>query len=253
MYPDISSEFIKELDGFYAKEDLPGARAYLTGAYEECIAGNLKISHLTILDELVGLYRQTKQEEEGLYCVKECISLLGKTNVPAKDRGTILLNCATTMKAFGKAGEAMELYAEAEELLTGALPPGSPLIAGLYNNEALAFQDNGNTAKADEYFLKAIEITKKDKAQALEYAISCVNLAHLRFENDYLDKSVNELLDEAMKVLDNPEYFGYGKYAFTCRKCAPSYGYFGRFADEKTLNERADRIYEGNRNQQKIL
>ena len=35
-----------------------------------------------------------------------------------------------------------------------------------------------------------------------------------------------------------------GYYAFTCRKCAPSFGYFGYFVYEKELNERADIIYE---------
>ncbi len=253
MHTDISSEFIKELDAFYAQEDLQGALAFLTEALDKSRRGLSPLSPLTVLNELTGLYRQTKQEKEGMLCIDECAVLLENTQIPDKDRGTILLNCATTMKSFGKAAQAMDLYTKAEELLTSSLPAHDPLIAGLYNNMALAFQDNGSTDKAAQYFQKALEITGNSKEQALEYAITCVNLAHLRFEKNYLDESVNALLDEAMKTLDNPDCRRFDKYAFTCRKCAPSYGYFGRFADEKTLNERAERIYEGNRNKQKIL
>ena len=73
-----------------------------------------------------------------------------------------------------------------------------------------------------------------------------MNLAHLLFDENPLDEEVNELLDRAFEILMNPRYYGFAKYAFTCRKCAPSYGFFGRFIEEKTLNERADKVYAGN-------
>ena len=58
------------------------------------------------------------------------------------------------------------------------------------------------------------------------------------------DKSADALLDEALAILSDRKYESYPKYAFTCRKCAWVYGYFGRIADERFLNERADEIYE---------
>ena len=242
----ISSKFINELDSYYAKEDLRGALAYLTQCREDCVRGGDLPSLLTVLNEFTGLYRQTKQEAEGMQCIADCEELLEKVKPGAKTEGTILLNCATTMKSFGKADEAMRLYEKAENLLTAVLHENDPLLAGLYNNMALALQDTGNREKAEEYFLRALGITGKSREQALEYAITCVNLAHLRFEKDYHDESVNTLLDSAMDILSNDEFYNFDKYAFTCRKCAPSYGYFGRFADEKYLNERADKKYAGN-------
>jgi len=237
----ISSEFIKELDGFYARNDLDGAQEFLKKNLDLCRREGNRAGLLTVLDECVGFYRQTGDEAAGMKAVNECFDLIGRMHLDAKTAGTILLNCATTMKAFGKAGEAMKYYAEAEKKLTSALPGNDPLIAGLYNNMALALQDNGDIEKAEKCFIKALEITGENDSTALEYAVTCVNLAHLRFDRDYLDKSVNELLDSAYNILSDDRFTSYPRYGFTCRKCAPSYGFFGRIADEKEISERGEK------------
>ncbi len=234
----ISSEFIKELDGFYTRNDLAAAGEYLTRNLDLCRREGNRAGVLTVLDECVGYYRQTGDTEAGMNAVNECLDLINEMCLDDKTSGTILLNCATTMKAFGKAKEAMKYYRLAEEKLLSAIPANDPLIAGLYNNEALALQDNGDMEKAEEYFLKALEITALSDSTALEYAVTCVNLAHLRFDRDYLDTSVNGLLDSAYKILSDDRFIDCPRYGFTCRKCAPAYGFFGRIADEKEISER---------------
>ena len=237
----ISSEFIKELDGYFTRNDLDGAGIFLTQNLDLCRREGNRAGMLTVLDECVGYYRQTGDEEAGMKAVNECLDLIGRMSLDNKTSGTILLNCATTMKAYGKAAEAMEYYSLAEEKLTSALPANDPLIAGLYNNMALALQDNGEIGKAEECFLKALEITDGSDSTALEYAVTCVNLAHLRFDRDYLDTSVNELLDSAYRILSDDRFTWLPRYGFTCRKCAPAYGFFGRIADEKEIRERGEK------------
>ncbi|MCR5523702.1 MAG: tetratricopeptide repeat protein [Clostridia bacterium] len=237
--------FTDALDRFYSKEDLKGAGAFLENQYDICNHKGDEAGKLTVLNEMTGYYRQTGESEKGLKAVYEAIDSVEKLGLSSEvDGATILLNCATTMKTFGRAEQAVDYYEKAKKVLCGKLSPTHPLIAGLYNNMALTLQELGRKKEAEDLFLKAIDITLADNANALETAISYVNLAQLRFEEDMLDASVGLLMDKALDILKNPAYYGYAKYAFTCRKCAPAFGYMGYFAAEKYLGERADEVYE---------
>lgn len=238
--------FLNELDSLFAKEDLQGAEACVLRWLDLARECGDKPGELIVLNEMTGFYRQTKNEEKGLAAVSEAFALLDSFDFDKKTAATIYLNGATTMKAFGKSGEAMEYYEKAHNIFSETLDKNDPLFAGFYNNIALALQDLKRYSEAEEYFLKATKITESNPENELETAISLVNLAHLYYDIDNSDERINGLMDKAMDILDCPDYFGYKKYAFTCRKCAPSFGFFGFFLAEKKLNERADRIYAGN-------
>lgn len=238
--------FIKELDSLFAKEDLQGAEACAVKWLDLAREYGDKPGELIVLNEMTGFYRQTKNEEKGLAAVNEAFALLDSFDFDKKTAATIYLNGATTMKAFGKSAEAMKFYEKSHGLFLEILDKNDPLFAGFYNNKALALQDLKRYSEAEEYFLKAIKITESNQKNELETAISLVNLAHLYYEIDSGDERINGLMDKALDILDCPDYYGYEKYAFTCRKCAPSFGFFGFFLAEKKLNERADRIYAGN-------
>ena len=178
--------------------------------------------------------------------IDKALTLIDTLGISEKtSSATIYLNAATTMKSFGKSAEAMKNYEKTHEIYRLNLDENDPLFAGFYNNFALALQDLKRYSEAEEYFLRAIEITEKNSRNELETAVSLVNLAHLYYDMNAEDERINSLVDKALSILENPDFFGYSKYAFTCRKCAPSFGFFGFFLAEKTLNERADRIYAG--------
>ncbi len=238
--------FINELDSFFAKEDLQGAHRCLLEWRNRAADAGDKSGELTVLNEMIGFYRQTKEETEGMAAVNDAFLLideLGIKNTPAA--ATIYLNGATTMKSFGKSAEAMEFYNITLEIYRINLSENDPLFAGLYNNMALALQDFKKYPEAEDYFLRAIKITESIEKNELETAVSLVNLAHLYYELNNEDMRANTLMEKALEILENPAFFGYNKYAFTCRKCAPSFGFFGFFLAEKQLNERADKIYAG--------
>lgn len=241
-----TGEFIEKLDRLFDREDTRGAGEFLREQYGICAAAGNDSGRLTVLNEMVGLYRQTGEREAALNSIEEALSLTEKLGIGGGVSGaTIILNCATTLKSFGRSEEAIKYYDAAQKVFEEKLAGDDPLLAGFYNNKALALQDLGMVTESESCFRKAIEITSRDSSNALETAISYVNLAHLLFEDDMLNEEVDRLLDGAMAILSNPRYFSYRKYAFTCRKCAPSYGYFGRFREEKYLNERADAVYAG--------
>ena len=239
-------KFISELDLCFSKEDLQGAGDCLLRWRSLAADASDSKGELTVLNEMIGYYRQTRQETEGLEAINDAFALidsLGIGNTPSA--ATIYLNGATTMKSFGKSEEAMEFYEKTLNVYRVSLSENNPLFAGLYNNMALALQDLKKYDESEKYFMMAIEITEKDKKNALETAVSCINLAHLYYETDNEDVRINSLMEKALDILECPDFFGYEKYAFTCRKCAPSFGFFGYFLAEKRLDERADRIYAG--------
>ena len=57
-------------------------------------------------------------------------------------------------------------------------------------------------------------------------------------------EEIDILLDKAQKVLNENYSETDGNYAFVCEKCAPTFGYYGRFLYENELKERARVIYE---------
>ncbi len=239
-------KFINELDSFFAKEDLQGAESCALRWLDLARNHNDSSAELMIYNEMTGFYRQTGDKEKGLDAVNKAFNLLETRDFDKRTKGIIYLNGATTMKAFGKSREAMDFYEKSEMNLKESLAENDPVIAGFYNNKGLALQDLKMYSEAEECFLKAIKITENNPQNELETAVSLVNLAHLYYDVSNDDERINSLMDKALEILDCPDYFSYNKYAFTCRKCAPSYGFFGFFLAEKRLNERADKIYAGN-------
>ncbi|MBQ3046212.1 MAG: tetratricopeptide repeat protein [Clostridia bacterium] len=238
--------FINELDSCFAKENLAEAELCLLKWRELARNAGDKQGDLTVQNEMTGFYRQTKNEKHGMEAVNNALALIDILGISEKvSSATIYLNAATTMKAFGQSEEAMKIYEKAHGIYRLNLDESDPLFAGFYNNYALALQDLKRYSEAEEYFLKAIKTTEKNSKNELETAVSLVNLAHLYYDMNNEDDRVNSVMEKALGILENPDFFGYQKYAFTCRKCAPSFGYFGFFLAEKTLNERADRIYAG--------
>lgn len=236
--------FIQELDACFAREDLAAAGRCLLAWQARADALGDRSGALSVTNEAVGYYRQTGDAQAAAAAIDRALALVEETGCgDTVSGGTILLNCATTMKAFGRAEEALPLYAQAQRIFAAKLPANDPLQAGLYNNLALALQDAGRLEAAEEAFLRAITITERCPRSELETAVSCVNLAQLWFERDSTDERVPPLMRRAQKILNNPAVQDYDKFAFTCRKCAPAFGRCGLFAAELELNRKADAVY----------
>ena len=106
--------------------------------------------------------------------------------------------------------------------------------------------DIGRFDDAMDHYQNAIDVMSQTENGLLEVAVTLMNIAEL-FErigdSEYL---IEQTLDQALYHLNDNTLPRNGYYAFVCRKCAPTFGHFGWFKAERELNERADRIYEGN-------
>lgn len=137
---------------------------------------------LLILNELIGYYRQTSEKEKLLEVISESINHLEKYDEPRLKQATTLLNCANAYRSLGMLEEAKEYYDSTEEIYNeqidiGNLSKNDLLIAGLYNNESLLYQELADFHTAKEKLLLALNIVNGLGA-GFEIAVTYANLAN---------------------------------------------------------------------------
>ncbi len=237
---------IEKLDAYLNKEDYVSAERLLNYWVAEARSIGDRHGELGVLNEIMGFSRRINDEEGGLSAIRRGFLLIDELGVDSRTAGTVFLNGATTLKAFGRAEEAVGYYEKSRQHLIGTLEPNDPLLGGLYNNFALALVDLNRFDEAIDLYQDAIEVMSKKEDGALEIAVTLMNIAELWEKIGETDALIDQALEQAKSLLDDDRLKHNGYYAFVCRKCAPSFGHFGWFAYQRELNERADEIYAGN-------
>ena len=205
-----------------------------------------KSGELTILSELMGHYRMAGDSEHGIAAVNDGVSLIEELKISdSLSAGTIYINAATALSAFGRFAEALELYQKASKCYTAHLESDDVRFAGLFNNMASVHLAAGDFSTAEELYLKSVELLSA-KNSLMDLAVTYVNLAQLYFRNDPHDTIINVCFDCAMDCFNSPDAIRDGYYAHTCRKCASAFTLSGREDDANELNRRADLFYAGN-------
>lgn len=237
---------LAKLDSVEWKNDMAEATRLLEYWEQEGLALGDERGLLTIYSEQMGLYRKTLSEEKGLRAVENGLRLLYKLGLGDTVSGaTITLNAATTLKAFGKAKDALPLYEKVKEIYDEHVEDDDPKKAGFYNNAALCYADVGDKVRAEEYYKKALDVLSiSDANTENEKAVTYVNLAHLCDTIEGREDDTYEYMEKALEILNGQKKQD-GAYAAVCEKCAPSFAYFGYFQAEEELKGRAKRIYEG--------
>lgn len=202
---------------------------------------------LTVVNEMMGHYRMTSQREKALESVERCFELLKLTGTSGSvSAGTILLNAATVMSAFGKSAEAIRCYTDACRCYAAHLPPEDMRYAGLYNNMAAAYADTGEVTHAKAYYLKALEILGAHNDMyscRLDMAVTYLNLALLCSGTEPESESAGEYAEKATEMLDDCYSEADGYYAHTIEKCAGGFDALGYFVYAETLRERLQDWY----------
>lgn len=200
---------------------------------------------LSLLSELMGHYRMTNDRERGLSAIRDGFALMAELGIDGTvSAGTIYINGATALQAFGEVDEALKYYAEAFRCYNDHLAPDDWRFAGLLNNMAAAYAEKNDIKRAEAYYLKALDVLNAC-GNRMDTAVTYVNLAQLYRKADPDDPMIGASLDCAMLCFDDPAAAHDGYYAHTCRKCASAFGEFGRADDERELNRRADEFYAG--------
>lgn len=249
MAGSISTErVLSKLDEYLNRNDYASAQKHLLYWLDEARSLDDGKGELLILSELIGLYRKLGKECEALGVCEKALSKIEELRAQEQvGSATVYINCATAYKAFGQAEKSIPIFERALSIYERELDKGDRRFGGLYNNMALSLVDIGSFDKAYELYEKAISVMSQAPRGELEVAITYLNIASAK-ETELgpvdADEAIQDYLEKATHILENYENKD-GYYAFVCEKCASVFGYYGHFAYENELLERAKRIYEG--------
>ena len=250
--PELSSatgrvpvkRIIEKADEYFNKDDLAGAKRHLEYWEKEARALNDLNGELSVVDELLGLYRKNGERENALRAVDRALYLIDALSLGnTVSAATVRLNAATTLKAFGKAESALPLYEKTLAVYKANLSDGDVRFGGFYNNYALALADRGESKKAENCYNAAISVMEKAENGKPDAAISLINLAHL-YESTGETEKITDCLFKAYGLINDESNIKNGYYAYVLKKCAPSFKHFGyrKIADD--FEKESEEIYE---------
>lgn len=234
--------FIDKLDECFKKDNLEEAARLVEYWEQEARAKNDTCGLISVLNEQIGLFRRKNDKEKALRAVRLIKELMIDADDPS--RVTVLVNAATTLKAFGFPEEGLPYFDLAEKIYIKFGLERTYLFAALQNNRSSALCELGRYDEGERCLLQAIDILKQDGTHDGEIAVSLINLAHLTFDRD--DNSyaqVEKLLDSAWEYINSDRQPHDANYAFILSKCAPSLRYFKRELEADALEAVAAEIY----------
>ena len=201
-----------DLSGFFKKQ----SELYNTGRIDEIPAffeewldktdaeGD-KGARVTILNEMMGFYREKSLHDKSIFCGEEAARLMQEMNMA----GTIpyamtLLNAATVYRAAGKYQESAERYAEVFAIFHEQLSPTDFKFAEANNNVALLYQELGRFDKAVEALERALAICRDTPHKEFETAVTLANLGNCEIEEGELGAAIVDLT-EAVEIFTDEE------------------------------------------------
>ncbi len=237
---------IEKLDALLSKNDLSGAERLLEYWIAEALALGDLSGELSLVNEMLGLSRRLGNGEKAKTAVTRALALVEQTGTESSISGaTILLNAATTLKAFGEPEKAVPLYEKTAKIYkTEKLDAHDAKYAAFYNNYATTLADLARFDEAKALYDKALALTQAAE-NLLDCAVTYVNMAHLYEAWEGLESErIADCLGHAEQLLleECKERSSY--YAFVAEKCAPAFDYFGYFLVAKNLREISREIYE---------
>lgn len=239
-----AADMTAALDALFAQNRIDDAQEYLTQLIKTARHHGDRRAELSILSELLGLYRRTADESAALRAVADSLDLVAELGVGGSVGGaTVVINAATTLCRFGGFERALPLYEQARSVYESSLPAQDPRLAALYNNMASAYIGTAQPDEAELLYFAALNALGEGVGALCDRAVTLVNLAELCDLRDPEDERIELCLELAMECLDSEALPRDGYYAFTCEKCAPAFGRLGFFLAQRKLSERAQLIH----------
>lgn len=237
---------IEKLDALLAKNDLTGAERLLDNwMLEAKMIGDAR-GELSVVNEMLGLSRRLGNAEKAREAIDRALVLLESTGTASTLSGaTVLLNAATTEKAFGAPEKAVPLYEKTAAIYQKeGLDAQDPRHAAFCNNYATTLVDLARFAEAKALYEKALVLTRASGA-LLDCAVTHVNMAHMYAAWEGIEsEKIAVCMAHAERILLEEVTERTPYFAFVAEKCAPAFDYFGHFFVANQLRHLSREIYE---------
>lgn len=171
-------QVIEGLDQLFAKKESDRVEDYLSVHLEQSLKEGDVGSAITIINELIGFYRDISQYGKAeVYCEK-LLPFMEKAGLQGTIHyGTSCLNIANAYRAAGKLEDSLKHYDMVFDIYAKVLDPEDFRYASLNNNLSLLYQEMGDFDKACEALEQALLIAAKYPEAVIELAVTYTNLA----------------------------------------------------------------------------
>lgn len=173
---------LTEYDNMFGNTSLSSIENFLYEKIREAVTEQDDGAIITLLNEMIGLCRDTSQKEKALAYCEQLKSLLGRMGLEGtKDYATSMQNIANAYRAFGRWDEAEVSFQLIEQTYEAFLPQGDYLWASMYNNWGLLYQEKQDYQQAVEMLQKALTLIVQIPDTLIKQAITKANLANSFF------------------------------------------------------------------------
>lgn len=200
---------LHELDNLFATNQLDKVEDFLIEKQNEAKNEQDKGAELSILNELIGYYREFTEYEKAEKAVSRALELIEDGGLLGTlAHGTTLLNVANVYRAMGKMEDSAKAYEQVEEIYRNTLEEEDFRFASLYNNMSLLYQSCGRGEDACESLKKALVIVKKHPEAQVELAVTYTNLgqAYLSLKKMQEAKKHLVLAEDIFARMDKKDY-----------------------------------------------
>ena len=204
-------EILAGLDKLFEEQRMAEVEPYLQEALKEAMEINDDSTVITIVNELIGFYRDTSQYEKSIYYCEQILPFMENKGLKNSIHyATTCLNVANAYRAAGEWNVSLKYYEEVKTIYDKMLAPTDSLYASYFNNLSLLYQEMGDFAKAAECLKTALAIIET-YGDIIKVAITCSNLAAslLRIGRQ---QQAEEFLNRSLQIFidDGEQDFHYG-------------------------------------------
>lgn len=233
-------QVLSQYDALEETHDFDRIEHFLLNSLEEARSEGDDSSELTLLNEIIGFYRELGRAQDSVNFCREILLKMDAMQINGTmPYATSLLNIANACRAAGLLKESLIYYNEVIKIYDQNLSPTDFAYAPLYNNLALLFQEMQDFESAVGTLKKALGIAKSS-GDIIKVAISHTNLGMSLLKTDELDEAIYNL-EEADRIFTSlPETdYHYGAVLSAMGEAKYRQGLYEESAEyyEKALRE----------------
>lgn len=193
---------LNQLDTLFQEKKIEEVEPFLLYHINEAKENGDTSSYITLLNELIGYYRDLSKHESSISYAKILLQLLEDEEL--KDSvayGTSLNNIGNAYRGAGRAKEALAYYLQVFSIYKENLTPNDFRYASLNNNVSLVYQELNEYEKSLEVLANALGVLEYHPSAVYERATTYTNIANTLLKCGRTDKAL-EYIQHALQIYE---------------------------------------------------
>jgi tetratricopeptide (TPR) repeat protein len=203
-YMNISI-ILNQLDTLFQEKKIEEVETFLLHQINEAKELDDTSSYITLLNELIGYYRDLSKHESSISYAKILLQLLEEEELQdSVAYGTSLNNIGNAYRGAGKAKEALAYYLQVFSIYKENLTPYDFRYASLNNNVSLVYQELNEYEKSLEVLANALGVLEHHPSAVYERATTYTNIANTLLKCERTEKAL-DYIQLALQIYEKDE------------------------------------------------